>query len=164
MAITDWPAGERPRERLLNQGPAALSEAELLAIFLRTGVKGKSALDLAHQLLTQFGALRPLLEADRKSFCRLPGLGDAKYAQLQAALELCRRYLAAGLMQGDILSSPQDTRAFLNMQLRSHPHEVFACLFLDNRHRVLGFEKLFQGTIDGASVHPPRGGQTGLGQ
>lgn len=154
MAITDWPKAERPRERLLTSGPAALSEAELLAIFLRTGVKGKSALDLARQLLDEFGGLRSLLEADRKSFCRLPGLGDAKYAQLQAALELCRRYLAASLGRTDVLKSPEDTRTYLSIQLRGHPHEVFACLFLDNRHRVVSFEELFRGTIDGATVHP----------
>jgi len=154
MAIKDWPAAERPREKLLIRGAAALSDAELLAIFLRTGVPGKSALDLARELLDEFGGLRPLLAAERQRFCRAKGLGDAKYVQLQAVLEIGRRYLADRLKRGDPLTSPDDTRAFLRAHLGAYPHEVFACLFLDNRHRVIRFEELFRGTIDGASVHP----------
>ncbi len=154
MAISDWPADERPRERLLLRGPAALSDAELLAIFLRTGVAGKSAVDISRDLLNHFGGLRPLLQADRAAFCAARGLGAAKYAQLQAVLEMGRRHLAAMLERGDAVTSPAATRAFLSARLRDYPYEVFACLFLDNRHRMLAFEELFRGTIDGASVHP----------
>ncbi|WP_019589944.1 MULTISPECIES: DNA repair protein RadC [unclassified Thioalkalivibrio] len=154
MAITDWPAGERPREKLLERGAAALSDAELLAIFLRTGVTGKSAVDVARDLLSRFGGLRPLLQADEAGFCAAPGLGQAKYAQLQAALEMGRRHLEADLERGEALTSPAATRRFLSARLRDYPFEVFGALFLDNRHRVLAFEELFRGTIDGASVHP----------
>jgi DNA repair protein RadC len=154
MAITDWPASERPREKLLQRGAAALSDAELLAIFLRTGLPGKSAVDLARELLDTFNGLRPLLEADLASFCHGKGLGEAKYVQLQACLELSRRHLFSTLQRGDALTSPDHTRRYLSAQLRDRRQEVFACLFLDNRHRVLGYEELFYGTIDGASVHP----------
>lgn len=154
MAITDWPAQERPREKLLQQGPAALSDAELLAIFLRTGVSGKSAVDLARDLLTRFGGLRPLLEADQDNFCLAHGLGSAKYAQLQAVLEMARRHLQATLQRGDALESPQAVRQYLAAKLRHHTREVFACLFLDNKHRVIEFEPLFFGTINAASVYP----------
>lgn len=154
MAIRDWPAAERPREKLLQRGAEALSDAELLAIFLRTGVVGVSAVDLARQLIADFGGLRPLLEADCKNFCRHKGLGEAKYVQLQATLELGRRHLFATLQRGDALTSPDDTRRYLTACLRGYGHEVFAALFLDNRHRVIAFEELFSGTIDGASVHP----------
>lgn len=154
MAITDWPARERPRERLLELGPAALSDAELLAIFLRTGVSGKSAVDLARELLERFGGLRPLLESSRDAFCAAQGLGDAKFAQLQAVLEMSRRHLAATLERGSALESPGAVRRYLASRLRHEPREVFACLFLDNRHRVIRFEELFFGTIDAASVYP----------
>ena len=152
MPITDWPANERPREKLLGQGPASLSDAELLAIFLRTGVNGKTAVDLARDLLVSFDGLRPLLEADRAALCAVHGFGAAKYVQLQAALELGRRYLESALKRDAVLNSPDRTRAFLKSRLRHHGREIFACLFLDNRHRVIGFEELFGGTIDGASV------------
>jgi len=154
MAITDWPAGERPREKLLAQGASALSDAELLAIFLRTGTPGKSALDLARELIERFGGLRPLLAAGQKEFCSAPGLGNAKYAQLQAVLEMAHRCLGEELARSDVLTSPDQTRRYLGLRLQSYPYEVFGCLFLDNRHRVLAFEELFRGTIDGASVHP----------
>lgn len=154
MAITDWPAAERPREKLLHRGATALSDAELLAIFLRTGLPGKSAVDLARELLDAFGSLRILLEADIATFCQGKGLGEAKYVQLQACLELSRRHLLTTLQRGDALSNPDHTRRYLRAQLRDRQQEVFACLFLDNRHRVLGYEELFYGTIDGASVHP----------
>jgi len=154
MAIKDWPARERPRERLLGLGPQSLSDAELLAIFLRTGVSGKSAVDLARELLARFGSLRQLLAADRALFCEAPGLGDAKFAQLQAVLEMGRRHLSERFERGNPLMSPEHTARFLQSQLRDYPYEVFAVLFLDNRHRVLAFEELFRGTIDGASVHP----------
>jgi DNA repair protein RadC len=154
MPIKDWPAGERPREKLLQQGPQALSDAELLAIFLRTGVRGKSAVDLGRDLLSSFGGLRALLQADWRTFCQAPGLGMAKYSQLQAALEISRRYLLESLQREDVLTSPEVARSYLTARLRDRPHEVFACLFLDNRHRVICFEELFRGTIDGATVHP----------
>lgn len=154
MAIRDWPAGERPREKLLAKGAANLSEAELLAIFLRVGVKGKSAVDLARQLLSHFGSLRSLLSASQEDFCAIPGLGPAKYAQLQATLEMGRRHLGESLERGKPLTDPAATRKYLLARLRDMPHEVFACLYLDNRHRVIAFEELFRGTIDGATVHP----------
>jgi DNA repair protein RadC len=154
MPITDWPADERPREKLLARGAAALSDAELLAIFLRTGVAGRTAVDLARDLLSRFGGLRPLLQADLDAFCSARGLGQAKYTQLQAVLEMGRRHLSETLARGDALSNPDDTRRYLAARLRDYPFEVFACLFLDNRHRVIACEELFRGTIDGASVHP----------
>lgn len=154
MAITDWPADERPREKLLKQGASALSDAELLAIFLRTGVAGKSAVDLARDLLNHFGSLRALLQASNSEFCEAKGLGDAKYTQLQAVLEMARRHLLETLQRGDALSSPQAAYQYLTAQLRDYSHEVFACLWLDSKNRVLQFEELFRGTIDGASVYP----------
>jgi len=152
--IRDWPTGERPREKLLRHGPCMLSDAELLAIFLRTGLRGKTAVDLARELLCAFGSLRALLDADRTAFCAHAGLGEARFAQLQAILEMARRHLQAQLSRADALENPDTTRRFLTSRLRHLPHEVFACLFLDNRHRVIAFEELFRGTIDGASVHP----------
>ena len=154
MPITDWPQAERPREKLLAQGATSLSDAELLAIFLRTGVKGKTAVDVARDLLTEFGSLRHLLCADKASFFLHNGLGPAKFAQLQAVLEMGRRHLYEEIQRGDTLSDPDTTRRYLSAKLRDLPHEVFACLFLDNRHRVICFEELFRGTINGASVHP----------
>ncbi len=153
-SIRDWPCAERPREKLLRHGPAMLSDAELLAVFLGTGLRGKDALQLARDLLTSFGGLRPLLDAERASFCSHAGLGAARYARLQAALEMTRRQLQEQLQREDTLENPDTTRRFLASRLRHLPHEVFACLFLDNRHRVIAFEELFRGTIDGASVHP----------
>ncbi len=154
MAISDWPIDERPREKLLQRGAAALSDAELLAIFLRTGVTGKSAIDLARELLQHFGGLRQLLEASQTDFCTCKGLGSAKYTQLQAVLELASRHLLSTLQRDDALTSPDHTRRYLSNRLRGRRQEVFACLFLDNRNRVLTYEELFYGTIDGASVHP----------
>lgn len=154
MSIRDWPAMERPREKLLASGAQALSDAELLAIFLRTGVAGCSAVDLARRLLSEFGSLRALLEADLARFSQSPGLGPAKYAQLQAVLEMARRHLAERLKRDSALESPQAVRDYLKARLRHEPHEVFGCLFLDARHRVLAFEVLFHGSIDGASVYP----------
>jgi len=154
MAISDWPVEERPREKLLKRGPDALSDAELLAIFLRTGVSGMSAVDLARELLTEYGSLRRLLAADQRRFCTSHGLGNAKYAQLQAVLEMSRRHLREELARGDAITCPEQTRDYLQSRLSGYPQEVFACLFLDNRHRVVEYEELFRGTIDGASVHP----------
>lgn len=154
MSISKWPAMERPREKLLVQGPRVLSDAELLAIFLRTGVTGKSAVDLSRELLADFGSLRALLTADQATFCRRPGLGSAKFAQLQAVLEMAKRHLAQELERSDALTSPQLTQRYLLSQLRDRSHEVFACLFLDNQHRVIRYQELFHGTLDGAAVYP----------
>ncbi len=154
MSIKDWPADERPREKLLQRGAKALTDAELLAIFLRIGVQGKSAVDLARDLLLEFGSLKGLLDADEYRFCESHGLGPAKYAQLQAVLEMARRHFAEILERGSALTSPEITRAYLSAQLRGYSYEVFACLFLDNQHRVIALEELFRGTIDGASVYP----------
>ncbi|MEZ5541498.1 MAG: DNA repair protein RadC [Pseudomonadota bacterium] len=152
--IRDWPARERPRERLLLHGPGNLSDAELLAILLQTGLRGKTAVDLARELLTAFGGLRALLDADRTAFCAHAGLGPARFALLQAVLEMARRHLQEALQRSDTLENPEATRRYLTSRLRHLPYEVFACLFLDNRHRVITYEELFRGTIDGASVHP----------
>ena len=154
MSIRDWPAAERPREKLLEQGSASLSDAELLAIFLRTGVTGKSAVDLARHLLAEFGSLRALLEADLGSFSRQLGLGPAKFSQLQAVLEMGRRHLAERLRRDSALESPQAVRDYLKSLLCHEHHEVFGCLFMDSKHRMLAFEVLFRGSIDSASVYP----------
>lgn len=154
MSIRDWPAQERPREKLLQRGCKALSDAELLAIFLRTGCAGKSAVDLARDLLDEFGGLRQLLEAERSAFCRGLGLGDAKYAQLQAVLEMARRHLLASMEKGSVFQSPQMVKDYLSSELRHHKREIFGVLLLDNQHRMLDYQELFQGTIDGASVYP----------
>ena len=154
MPITDWPQHERPREKLLQRGASALSDAELLAIFLRTGVRGKTAVDVARGLLARFGSLRAFLTAAPAEVCREPGLGEAKYVMFQAALEIGRRHLAERLQRGTALESADDTRRYLQAQLRDRQHEVFCCLFLDNRHRVLAFEELFKGTLNGTAVYP----------
>lgn len=154
MAITDWPADERPREKLLQRGAQALSDAELLAIFLRTGVPGCNAVELARQLLQEFGSLRALLTADKAQFCQGKGLGPAKYVQLQAVLEMSNRYLGEFLHRSDTLTSPDLVKRYLQCKLRDRHQEVFAMLLLDNQHRVLQFNELFFGTIDSASVYP----------
>jgi DNA repair protein RadC len=154
MSIKDWSAQDRPREKLLHRGPSALTDAELLAIFLRTGSPGKSAVDLARELLIDFGSLSALLGADQQRFCQGKGLGEATYAQLQAVLEMSRRHFKEALQRGDALTSPEITRFYLSAQLRGYSYEVFACLFLDNQHRVIQLDELFRGTIDGASVYP----------
>jgi DNA repair protein RadC len=154
MSIRHWPISERPREKLLQLGPQALSEAELLAILIRTGTKGSNALEVARELLVQFGSLRHLLTAEQQHACASPGLGPARYAALQAALELARRHYQQLMTIGSVLSNPRATREFLRMRLRDLRHEVFCCVYLDNRNRVIAFEELFRGTIDGASVHP----------
>lgn len=154
MRIADWPHTERPRERLLEKGPGGLSDAELLAILLRTGARGHSALDLARLLISRHGGLRGLLDCERDRLCDIPGLGPAKYAQLHAAMELARRNLRENIERGRALTSPQATREYLTAALRDRPHEVFCALHLDTRHRVIAFEELFAGTIDSAHVHP----------
>lgn len=154
MAITDWPADERPREKLLARGANALTDAELLAIFLRVGVTGASAVDLARAMLDEHGSLASLLTAEREHFCATKGLGAAKYAQLQAVLEMARRHAEEQLQYADVLTNPEVTRRYLRLQIARSQHEIFACVFVDNRHRVIAFEQLFRGTIDGASVYP----------
>jgi len=153
MSISTWPTNERPRDKLLEKGPAALSDAEILAIFLRTGRKGVSAIDLARELLDKHQGLRQLIDSNQAQFCETKGLGAVKYAQIQAAIELGRRYLQAELEVGDAFTSPDQTRDFLTLKLRAYPYEVFACLYLDSRHRLISFDELFRGTIDSAQVH-----------
>ena len=154
MAITDWPEQERPRERLLQQGAQALSDAELLAIFLRTGMSGKSAVDLARELLHSFGSLTALSQASAEAFCAVPGLGPAKFAQLQAVMEMARRALKEQAKQRDALSSPQAVRDYLRLQLASREYEVFMAVFLDTQNRVITMEELFRGTLRETSVYP----------
>lgn len=155
MPITNWPLKERPRERLLEFGAQSLSNAELLAIFFRTGIRGKTALDLGRDLLNTFdGSLRGLLEASKEEFCKHRGLGMTKYVQLQAALELGKRHLYENLKPSTDFCTPQKIKNYLVSQLRHHKREVFACLFLDARHRVLCFEELFYGTLSNADIYP----------
>lgn len=154
MHIQDWPAQERPRERLLAHGPQALSDAELLAIFLGSGLRGMDAVASARQLLTRHGSLRALLELPTAQMAAEPGLGPARVCALKAALELGARHLASQLTRGDALTDPKSAGEYFARRLRGLPHEVFAVLFLDNRHRAIAFEELFRGTLDGAEVHP----------
>jgi DNA repair protein RadC len=154
MSITDWPVGERPREKLLSRGVAALSDAELLAIFLRTGVAGKSAVDLARELIARFGNLTQLFAASKKEFCDIHGMGQAKYVQLQAVLEMSRRALHEEMRSGDALNSPGAVRDYLQLLLRTRQQEVFTAIFLDAQHRVIATEELFQGTLTQTSVYP----------
>jgi DNA repair protein RadC len=154
MSITDWPADERPREKLLTRGAAALSDAELVAIFLRTGVRGKSAVDLARDVVAQFGSLSALCGADQKTFCDIHGLGQAKYVQLQAVLEMAQRALGEKLKRGEALESPKAVRDFLRLRLHGRAHEVFVGVFLDAQNRVLTVEDLFSGTLMQTSVYP----------
>ena len=154
MHILEWPAGARPRETVRAQGAAALSDAELLAIFLGSGMRGRDAVATARTLLAEHGPLRALLERPAGSLARLPGLGPARACALAGALELGHRQLAADLARGEALTDPQSAGRYFARRLRGHPYEVFAALFLDTRHRALGFEELFRGTVDGAEVHP----------
>ena len=154
MAITDWAIEERPREKLLIKGAEALSDAELLAIFLRTGIKGKTAVDLARDLLVESGGLTSLLSANEEQFCKGKGVGQAKFVQLQAVVEMSRRYLEEKIHRGDVMANVDDVKNYLQSRLQSYQFEVFSCLFLDNKHRVIEYEELFRGTINSASVHP----------
>lgn len=154
MAITDWPEGERPREKLLQRGAAALSDAELLAIFLRTGVVGKSAVDLARDLVARFGSLTQLFAAGEAEFCEIHGMGQAKFVQLQAIAEMARRALQEEMRSGDALNSPRAVREYLQLLLRARPQEVFIAIYLDAQHRVIASEELFQGTLTQTSVYP----------
>ncbi|HPT48813.1 MAG TPA: DNA repair protein RadC [Accumulibacter sp.] len=154
MAINDWPEDERPRERLLGRGAAALSDAELLAIFLRVGVKGKSAVDLGRELIARFGGLNRLFAATLDEFSVVPGMGPAKYAQLQAVLEMARRALGEEMRQGHVFSSPGAVRDYLRLHLAGLPHEVFFALWLDAQNRLIAAEELFRGTLTQTSVYP----------
>ncbi|MGL5429138.1 MAG: RadC family protein [Vibrio sp.] len=154
MNFKQLPSESMPREKLLQRGPHALSDAELLAIFLRTGTPGMHVLTLADLLLREFGSLRALFCASKTEFCRHKGLGEAKYVQLQAVLAMAQRHLAETLQRGDALTSPQQTKLYLSSVLRDRQREAFYILFLDNQHRVIGDEILFEGTIDAASVYP----------
>ena len=152
MAITDWPEDERPRERLLANGAASLSDAELLAIFLRVGVRGKSAVDLARELIGRFGSLTRLFAANSTEFSAVPGMGPAKYAQLQAVVELARRALAEDMKRGITFASPGAVRDYLRLHLAGLEHEVFLALWLDAQNRLIVAEELFRGTLTQTSV------------
>jgi DNA repair protein RadC len=154
MHIHDWPEQERPREKLLARGAAALSDAELLAILIGSGSRGRSAVDVGRQLLVEHDGLRRLLDRPARELATLHGLGPARACALAAALELGSRHLASELVRGEALTEPSRAASYVSSRLRALPHEVFACLFLDTRHRVIAFEELFRGTLDGAEVHP----------
>lgn len=154
MAIIDWPAEQRPRERLITQGAGALSDAELLAVFLRVGVSGKSAVDLGRDMIARFGSLNRLFAASLDEFSSINGLGPAKYAQLQAVMELARRAIAEEIKTGDALSSPQAVKQYLQMLLANRAYESFAVLFVDVRNRLIAAEELFRGTLTHTSVYP----------
>lgn len=154
MAINHWPEDQRPRERLIKNGPQHLSDAELLAVFLRVGVSGKSAVDLGREMITHFGSLNGLFSATLLQFAELHGLGPAKYAQLQAVMELARRSLGETLRDSEVLSSPQAVRQYLQLLLAKKPHECFTALFLDVKNRLLASEELFRGTLVQTSVYP----------
>ncbi|MGX9463515.1 RadC family protein [Shewanella sp. A14] len=154
MGIKDWPQGEGPREKLLLKGAGHLSDAELLAVLLRNGLAGQNAVDLAREMINQFGGLRSLLAASKAQVCKLAGVGPVKYAQLQAAAEISKRIAHENLQRGQILTNPDLTRDYLMRQLADRSYEVFALLLLDTQHRVIQFVELFRGTIDSASVYP----------
>lgn len=154
MTIRDWPESERPREKLLTRGVATLSDAELLAVFIGSGRRGFTAVDLGRDLLARHASLKPLLDLDATALAGEPGLGQAAACRLHAALELGRRYLACELTRPEALASPSACADYLRARIGAYPFEVFACVFLDNRHRVLACEELFRGSIDGTSVHP----------
>ena len=151
MSISSWPPMERPREKLLAAGAGSLSDAELLAVFLQTGIKGKTALELARDLLLNFGSL---ISANYKELCSQPGIGVAKAAGLAAMKELSLRQMMEGLKSRDILTSSAATRDYLRARFKNCESEVFSCLFLNNQHHVMELEELFRGTIDGAAVYP----------
>jgi len=149
-----WPTEEKPREKLLQRGASVLSDAELLAIFLRTGIKGKNVIELSREILQHFGSLKKMFAADIKTFCQFKGLGEAKFVQLQACLEMSQRHLAEEISHQDVMNNPAQVKTYIQSRLMSHTNEVFAVLFMDNQHRVIAFEELFFGTINASSVHP----------
>lgn len=153
MRIREWPRDERPREKFVESGPGSLSDAELLALFIRTGTRGRTAIDVARELLSRFGGLRALLAAPIDELCTIRGVGMSKCIQIHAARELGVRYLGERLRRGGALQSPRDAADYLTMRLRDLDIEVFGCVFLDTRHQVIAYEHLFEGTINGASVH-----------
>lgn len=154
MGIKDWPARQRPRERLISEGAAALSDPELLAVFLRIGVTGKSAVELGRELIAHFGSIQGLFGASLGQFCAVHGMGPAKFAQLQAVMELARRAVAEQLRAGHILGSPEAVRTYLRMLLARQPHESFLVLFLDVKNRLLACDEMFRGTLTHTSVYP----------
>ncbi len=154
MAITDWPENERPREKLLSRGAQALSDAELLALFLRVGIRGQSAVDLARTLLARFGSLTMLCNASARDFAAIPGMGLAKYAQLQAVMELSRRALTEQMSARDVFGSPDAVRDWLRLRLGHLPHETFCVLLLDAGNRLIDAVDLFRGTLTQTSVYP----------
>jgi DNA repair protein RadC len=151
MAISDWPLAERPRERLLAQGAGSLSDAELLAVILRTGLPGKSAVELGRDLMARFKNVAGLFAADLTG---VKGLGPAKRAQFEAAMELARRSLQDGMRSASALTSPGAVRDYLRLAIAGREHEVFVCLWLDAQHRVISFDELFRGTLTQTSVYP----------
>jgi len=154
VKIKSWPAAERPREKLLARGAPALSDAELLAIFLQSGDAQRSAVDLARSLLQQFGGLAALLAADKKTFCACKGVGEVRYVTLQASLELSRRFIAEGLREQPVFTAAGQVGDYLAAQLRSRRREVFMLMLLDSQHRLIESIELFYGSVDSASVHP----------
>ncbi len=154
MAIKDWPAAERPREKLLAQGAAALSDGELLAIFVRTGMVGRDALEIARDLLGRFGSLSALFEASLDDVVETPGVGPAKYVQLSAVMEMARRALLEQLQHRDALTSPDLVKSYLRLQLQGRDREVFVVIYLDAQNRVLRIHELFAGTLTQTSVYP----------
>ena len=151
--IKDWDANERPREKLLLRGAEVLSNAELLAIFIGSGTKEANAVDIGRTLLVQFGSLRAVMQADQKLLCTVKGIGKNKYVLLRAAKELACRILLEKIQKKDVMSNPRKAREYLSLKMQAYEHEVFACLFLDSQQRVIKFEEMFRGTIDGSTVH-----------
>jgi DNA repair protein RadC len=151
--ISEWPRSERPREKLLDRGVQALSDAELLAVVIGVGTRRRNVLELARSHIAAFGSLRELLNAERPRWADKEGVGDARFAALQAVLELARRHLLEPMKVGSALAAPDATRKFLLAHLRDRPYEVFCCLYLNGRHRLIAFEELFRGTTDSAQVH-----------
>ncbi len=154
MSLADWPEDERPREKLLKNGAGSLSTADLLAIQIRIGVRGKTVVELSRDLMKKYGSISALINADQKTFCEMPGLGVAKFVQLQAALELARRYMFETIASNDVITNPNQAKDYIVSHLKGRHSEVFACLFLDAQHRAIVFEELFHGTISSASVYP----------
>lgn len=154
MSIRDWPTADRPREKMLEKGAVALTDAELLAIFFRTGIAGMNAVELGREVLRQFGGLRQMMDASGKELAAVRGVGEAKYVQLQAALELGRRYLEQTLVREEAFTSPAKVGRYLQARMRGYEREVFAALFLDSQHRLIQYKELFYGTLDGAAVYP----------
>ncbi len=154
MAIKDWPEGQRPRERLISEGAAALSDSELLALLLRVGVKGRSAVELGRDLLQEFGSIGGLFGASLLQLSAVHGMGPAKYAELQAVMELAQRAIGEQLQAGQLLGSPDAVRQYLRMQMGRQQHESFVVLFLDVKNRLLTMKEMFRGTLTHTSVYP----------